>query len=101
MTLLKANLQDVAVLRRKRHAPTRDLSCLGTVGPVSCSGDQDCGQHRQHEYRYYVLDGDLVVAGFDNAADPRATDLEYGKQASRHYGESIPHLHHDDKTAWN
>jgi hypothetical protein len=51
------------------------------------------------EYRYYVLDGDLVVAGFDNAADPRATDLKHGKQAKHHYGENIPHLHLNNKSS--
>jgi len=50
------------------------------------------------EYRYYVLDGDLVTAGFDNAPDLRATDLKYGQQAKRHYGENVPHLHRNNKT---
>jgi hypothetical protein len=49
-------------------------------------------------YRYYVLDGDIVVVGFDNAADARALRLKYGRQRRKHIGELIPHLHLKDKT---
>lgn len=52
--------------------------------------------HRQ--YRYYVLNGDAVVAGFDNAADSRALHLKYGPQRKKHVGEPIPYLHLKDKT---
>ena len=52
----------------------------------------------QQQYRYYVLDGDVVVAGFDNAADARALRLKYGRQRKKHIGELIPHLHLKDKT---
>ena len=45
------------------------------------------------QYRYYVLDGDIVVAGFDNAPDARALRLRYGRQRKKHIGELIPHLH--------
>lgn len=31
------------------------------------------------KYRYYVMRGDWVEAGFDNASDPRAIRLKYGK----------------------
>ena len=50
------------------------------------------------QYRYYVLDGDVVVAGFDNATDARALRLKYGRQRKKHIGELIPHLHLKDKT---
>ena len=52
----------------------------------------------QRQYRYYVLDGDVVIAGFDNAADARALRLKYGPQRKKHIGELIPHLHLKDKT---
>jgi len=51
----------------------------------------------QRQYRYYVLDRDVVVAGFDNAANSRALRLKYGCQRKRHVGELIPHLHLEDK----
>jgi hypothetical protein len=50
------------------------------------------------KYRYYVLSGDWVEAGFDNAPDPRAIRLKYGKIGEEHAGENVPHLHREDKT---
>jgi hypothetical protein len=50
------------------------------------------------KYRYYVLRGDWVEAGFDNSPDPRAIRLKYGRISEVHLGELVPHLHQDDKT---
>jgi hypothetical protein len=50
------------------------------------------------KYRYYVMRGDWVEAGFDNAPDPRAIRLKYGKISKENTGENIPHLHREDKT---
>ncbi|QTA91560.1 Uncharacterized protein dnm_076300 [Desulfonema magnum] len=50
------------------------------------------------KYRYYVLMGNRVEAGFDNSPDPRAIRLRYGKIGEEHAGEHIPHLHREDKT---
>ena len=50
------------------------------------------------QYRYYLLRGEWVEAGFDNSADPRAIRLRYGHIGAEHAGELIPHLHRADKT---
>lgn len=50
------------------------------------------------KYRYYVLRGNWVEAGFDNAPDPRAIRLKHGQIGEEHAGENIPHLHREDKT---
>ncbi len=50
------------------------------------------------KYRYYVLRGNWVEAGFDNSPDARAIRLKYGQIGQKHAGEYIPHLHQDDKT---
>ena len=50
------------------------------------------------KYRYYVMNGDWVEAGFDNAPDPIAIRLKYGKIGEEHAGENVPHLHQEDKT---
>ena len=50
------------------------------------------------QYRYYVLRGDWVEAGFDNSPDPRAIRLKYGRIGEEHSGEYVPHLHTSDKT---
>jgi hypothetical protein len=49
------------------------------------------------QYRYYVLRGDWVEAGFDNSPDPRAIRLKYGSIGQTHAGEPIPHLHRKNK----
>lgn len=49
------------------------------------------------QYRYYVLENQFVKAGFDNAPDPRAIRLKYGKIGKEHSGEFVSHLHLDDK----
>ena len=50
------------------------------------------------KYRYYVLRGKQVEAGFDNSPDPRAIRLKYGKSDKDHVGEYVPHLHLENKT---
>ena len=50
------------------------------------------------KYRYYVLRGDWVEAGFDNSPDPRAIRLKYGRIGENHGGEYVPHLHRNDKS---
>ena len=95
ITLLEANLQDVAVLEEDATPRRTILRVSAKWGRYRVLVTEIISTAR--EYRYYVLDGDLVIAGFDNAADPRATDLKYGKQAKRHYGENVPHLHHSNK----
>ena len=49
------------------------------------------------KYRYYVLRGDFVVAGFDNSPDPRAIRHKYGRIDKNSVGQMIPHLHLNDK----
>lgn len=51
--------------------------------------------HRK--YRYYVLKKDRVEAGFDNAPDPRAIRVKYGRIGAAYAGGPIPHLHLDNK----
>lgn len=48
------------------------------------------------KYRYYLLQGNRVEAGFDNSPDPRAIRLKYGR-IGEHTGEYVPHLHLEDK----
>jgi hypothetical protein len=48
------------------------------------------------KYRYYLLHGSRIEAGFDNSPDPRALRLKYG-QIGNHAGELVPHLHRNNK----
>ena len=52
----------------------------------------------RRQYRYYVLQGNDVEAGFDNSSDPRALRLKYGRIGEEHLGEYLPHLHRANKT---
>ena len=72
------------------------LRLEGNYGPYRVLVTELISEVRK--YRYYVLRGDLVEAGFDNSPDPRALRLRYGQLAKRHVGELIPHLHLEDKT---
>lgn len=49
------------------------------------------------KYRYYVLEGDRVEAGFDNSPDPRAIRIKYGRIGEEYAGKNVPHLHLDNK----
>jgi hypothetical protein len=50
------------------------------------------------KYRYYLIRGNYVEAGFDNSPDPRAIRLKYGSIQREYANEQIPHLHLVDKT---
>jgi len=45
---------------------------------------------RVRKYRYYVLRGEWVIAGFDNSPDPRAIRLKYGKIGDQRAGKLVP-----------
>jgi hypothetical protein len=96
IALLQSRFQDVVVLEESATPQRTILRVSARWGRYRVWVTEIVSIAR--EYRYYVLDGDLVVVGFDNAADPRAVDLKYGKQAKQHYGEGIPHVHRNDKT---
>ena len=96
IALLREHLQDVVVLEENATPQRAILRVSAQWGRYRVLVTEIVSTAR--EYRYYVLDGEVVVAGFEKAADPRAVDLKHGRQARRHYGESIPHLHRHDKT---
>lgn len=50
------------------------------------------------KYAYYVLDGERVIVGFDNAPDPGALRLKYGRDFVGHRHERVPHQHEVGKT---
>lgn len=52
---------------------------------------------QNRKYRCYLLRENEVIAGFDNAPDPRAIKMKYGG-LSDHIGELVPHLHLKNKT---
>ena len=94
--LARSHLDEVQTLE-ENHTPERSLlRLLARYGRYRIFITEIISR-RVRKYRYYVLDGERVVAGFDNAADPRALRLKYGHIGREHAGELIPHLHLEDK----
>ena len=50
-------------------------------------------------YPYYLLDGDQVILGWDNAPDRQALRLKYDRDFTMHIHDEIPHQHLQDGTA--
>ena len=95
--LAHSQLDEVKILEED-HTPQRSLFRLSAQYSHYRVFITEIVTHRARKYRYYVLDGEKVVAGFDNAADPRALRLKYGHIGEEHIGELVPHLHLEDKT---
>lgn len=80
------------------HTPRRSiLVVVCRYGAYTVRITEIVGQ-TERKYRYYVLESDAVVAGFDNAADPRVVQKKYGRAYRQHIGELIPHLHLENKS---
>ena len=94
--LARSHLDEVQTLE-KDHTPERSLLRLSARYGRYRVFITEIISRRVRKYRYYVLDGEEVVAGFDNATDPRALRLKYGHIGQEHAGELIPHLHLEDK----
>lgn len=97
MALVRSRLDDVQVIEQD-HAPERSILRLGARYVRFVVLITEIVTRELRKYRYYVLDGDRVVVGFDNAPDPRALRAKYGRIGQEHAGEMIPHLHLEDKT---
>ena len=80
------------------YTPERAILRLrGTYGAYQVLVTELIGEGAR-QYRYYLLRGEWVEAGFDNTPDPRAIRLKYGRIGAEHAGEPVPHLHRVDKT---
>lgn len=97
IALAQARLTDVQTLEED-HSPQRSILRLTAQHGRYRVFITEIHSAAERHYRYYVLDGDTVVVGFDNAADAQALRLKYGPQRKQHVGEPIPHLHLEDKT---
>lgn len=95
--LARSHLDEVQTIEED-HTPERSLLRLSARYGRYRVFITEIISRRARKYRYYVLDGGKVVAGFDNAADPRALRLKYGHIGREHVGELIPHLHLEDKS---
>jgi hypothetical protein len=97
VALAHSHLDEVKILKED-HTPQRSLFRLSAKYYHYRIFIIEIITRQIRKYRYYVLDGEKVVTGFDNAADPRALRLKYGHIGEEHIGELVPHLHLENKT---
>jgi len=87
------------VLRREERPHLALVEMDGTYGIYRVHVREIWQADGVRKYAYYALYQSEVVVGFDNASDPRALCLKYGKDYARHRLELIPHRHTEGKQA--
>lgn len=98
VALFEAAFEHPAVLRREERPDIALLEMAGDYGVYQVCLREIRRTDGTRKYAYYVLDQSEVIAGFDNACDPRALRLKYGREYARHRLESVPHRHTRGKT---
>ncbi|MBE7551482.1 MAG: hypothetical protein HS126_10460 [Anaerolineales bacterium] len=95
----QATFTHIAILRREERPQVAILEMRGDYGIYQVYLREIWRANGSRKYAYYVLNQSKIVAGFDNASDPRALRLKYGKDFVHHRFELIPHRHNEDKSA--
>jgi len=97
VSLFQASFEHTTVLRREERLAAAILEMRGDYGPYRVYLQEIWRADGSRKYAYYVLSPTRIVAGFDNAADPRALRLKYSKDAALHRFEPVPHRHTEGK----
>lgn len=93
---IQVNFQRVRI-ERLDHTPERSILGMTCYWGKYALRITEIVSATERKYRYYVFDGEYIIAGFDNAADPRVIRMKYGRSYKRYLGRLVPHLHLDDK----
>ena len=88
--------QTVVVDRDEKPSRAR-LELTGTYNQYQVHFLEILLPSSERKYAYYVLLGDEVIVGFDNAPDPRALRLKYGDDYTHYRLSRVPHCHTDNK----
>jgi len=99
VALFEATFAHPIILRREERPNLALIEMDGTYGVYRVHLREIWQTDSARKYAYYVLHQSDVVIGFDNAPDPRALRLKYGKDYVRHRLELIPHRHTEGKRA--
>ncbi len=91
--LCQAFLDNVAILRRDIYDDYAVVRVEGEYKQHLIRVREIARLDGSRKYSYYAFYKTRVVAGFDNASDPKALQLKYGKNYSDHRLEAIPHHH--------
>jgi hypothetical protein len=95
--LCQASFENVVNVRREERPSVAFIELQGDFGAHQVHLREIHRTDGGRRYAYYVLSGTQVIAGFDNASDPRALRLKYGTEYASHRTELIPHLHSQGK----
>jgi len=97
--LFQATFEHSTIFRREERSYLALLEMSGDYGVYQVRLREIWRADGSRKYAYYVLRQSEVVVGFDNASDPRALRLKYGKDYTRHRLELTPHRHTEGKKA--
>ena len=92
VSLIRGNFQQVRILHCEARTDFLHIEAYGNHRGFRVRLLQVV-KGRQLKYAFYVLKGDSIITGFDNAVDWRAIKLKYGKDYTRHLKERVPHQH--------
>ncbi len=95
----QAAFEHSAILRRDERLSMALIEMSGDYGMYQVHLKEILRANGSRKYAYYALDQSTVVIGFDNASDPRALQLKYGKNYVHHRLELIPYRHAQNKEA--
>jgi hypothetical protein len=99
VSLFQATFECPAVLRREERPDVALIEMCGEYGVYQVHLREIRRADGSRKYAYYVLHHTRVVAGFDNASEPRALRLKYGDDYTSHRLELISHRHTGGKVA--
>jgi hypothetical protein len=97
ISLFQATCERSTVLRREERPYLALLEMRGDYGAYQVHVREIWRADSSRKYAYYVLRQSTVIAGFDNAPDPRVLRLKYGKDYIRHRLDAVPHRHTEGK----
>ena len=91
--LFASAFESASVVARDDQADRCLLEMSGHYGSYRVNLLEVIASDLLRKYAYYVLEGDRVIAGFDNAPDAQVRRLKYGPVHTLHRYERIPHRH--------
>lgn len=95
--LFQTTFENPSVLRREERPAIAILEMRGDYGIYQAHLREIWRADGSRKYAYYLLGHSTIIVGFDNAPDPRALRLKYGKDYIQHRLELIPHRHTQEK----
>lgn len=93
IAIFETVVKDATILRREADTQRAILLLKGIYHNHQVYLREISRADGSRKYSYYVIREGQVLAGFDNAADPRALRLKYAQDYVKHREEPIPHFH--------